>query len=383
MRYQFKWQDQPISDIPEDSQRNLEATVRRAFEVGINHIETARGYGTSERQLGRVVPRLPRDELIFQTKIGPRETGEQFTREFHDSLKRLNLDYVDLLSIHGINDAKTLDWSVRPGGCFEAAQKLREQGKVRFVGFSTHGPTPVILDAIRWGAPRTGQGFDYVNIHWYFIFQENWAAIEEARRRDMGVFIISPSDKGGKLYQPPERLVELCRPLTPIQFNDWFCLSHPEVCTISVGAARPSDFDEHLKVIDLLRGPPSVLDEIRARLEAQMQSVTGYKSPEYLSHRLPWPEASPAGLNLKKMVWLRQLARGWDLVDYAKGRFNLMGNGGHWFPGAKPSDVLGVDDGELIRAASALEHPEQLPVLLRDALDLLAGEEQRRASQGG
>ena len=52
MRYQFKWQDVDPSEIPADNQENLAATIHRALELGINHIETARGYGSSEMQLG-------------------------------------------------------------------------------------------------------------------------------------------------------------------------------------------------------------------------------------------------------------------------------------------------------------------------------------------
>ncbi len=54
MRYQYKWEEVPPEEIPADGQANLEATIHRALELGINHIETARGYGTSEMQLGRV-----------------------------------------------------------------------------------------------------------------------------------------------------------------------------------------------------------------------------------------------------------------------------------------------------------------------------------------
>ena len=53
MRYQHQWQDIPLADIPAESQANLEASVRRAFDLGMRHVETARGYGSSERQLGR------------------------------------------------------------------------------------------------------------------------------------------------------------------------------------------------------------------------------------------------------------------------------------------------------------------------------------------
>ena len=47
MRYQFKWQDVPLDEVPPENQANLEATIRRSVELGINHIETARGYGNA------------------------------------------------------------------------------------------------------------------------------------------------------------------------------------------------------------------------------------------------------------------------------------------------------------------------------------------------
>src|SRR5579863_1499501 len=73
MRYQFKWQDVAPGDVPRDNQENLEATIHRALELGINHIETARGYGSSEMQLGSVLPTLPRDKIIVQTKVSPQQ----------------------------------------------------------------------------------------------------------------------------------------------------------------------------------------------------------------------------------------------------------------------------------------------------------------------
>jgi len=78
MRYQFKWQDVDPRDVPPDNQANLEATIRRAVELGINHIETARGYGSSEMQLGKILSTLPRDKIIVQTKIGPKATPKEF-----------------------------------------------------------------------------------------------------------------------------------------------------------------------------------------------------------------------------------------------------------------------------------------------------------------
>src|SRR5271163_4418724 len=78
MRYQHSWKDEEAGGITAEGQANLEATIHRALELGINHIETARGYGTSEVQLGRILPSIPRDKIIVQTKIGPGATHKEF-----------------------------------------------------------------------------------------------------------------------------------------------------------------------------------------------------------------------------------------------------------------------------------------------------------------
>ena len=122
MRYQFKWQDVEPGEIPADNQANLEATIRRALELGITHIETARGYGTSEMQLGRLLPTLPRERMIVQTKVPPAATAEEFLATFEKSMAYLRLEHVDLLSIHGINLRQHLDWTLREGGCLAAAR---------------------------------------------------------------------------------------------------------------------------------------------------------------------------------------------------------------------------------------------------------------------
>src|SRR5271165_3280818 len=124
MRYQYKWQDVSPAEIPADGQANLEATIHRAVELGINHIETARGYGTSEMQLGRILPSIPREKLIVQTKIAPTATQKEFLKTFETSMDYLGLEHVDLLSLHGINTQELFEMSMKKGGTLDAARKL-------------------------------------------------------------------------------------------------------------------------------------------------------------------------------------------------------------------------------------------------------------------
>lgn len=372
MRYQFKWQDVPQSEIPRDNQENLETTIRRSIEVGINHIETARGYGSSEVQLGQILPEFSREKLIVQTKVSPMADAKQFRENFELSLHNLQLDYVDLLGIHGINNAELLDYCIRPGGCLDVVKKLQAQGKVRFIGFSTHGATESIIQTI-----NTNQ-FDYVNLHWYYINQNNWAAIEAATRHDMGVFIISPSDKGGKLYNPPPKLVKLCAPLSPMVFNDLFCLSHSQVHTLSLGASKPTDFDEHLKTLEMLENASEILPPILARLEQTAMDVLGEDWVKTWRVGLPNYTETPGNVNIAMILWLRNLALAYDMVEYGKMRYNLLGNGSHWFPGAKADNVENLD---LRPCLCHSPHADKIPQFLAETHQLLGSREVKRLSQ--
>jgi predicted aldo/keto reductase-like oxidoreductase len=372
MRYQHAWKDVAPWTIPQDNQVNLEATIRRALAVGINHIETARGYGTSEVQLGRILPTLPREQIIVQTKVSPTENPQEFARTLEKSLKNLRLDYIDLFGVHGINTPELLDWTLRPGGCLDVVRQFQQQGRIRFVGFSTHGPTDLIVEAI-----NSGQ-FDYVNLHWYYINQMNAPAIAAATQQDMGVFIISPSDKGGKLYSPPQKLVDLCAPLSPMVFNDLFCLSHPEVHTLSLGAAQPTDFDEHLKTLEWLNRVDEVLPPILARLESAAIAALGKEWYQTWWEGLPSYKDTPAGINIPSILWLRNLAIAFDLVDYARMRYNLLGNGSHWFAGNRADQVDQVDLRECLARSP---HRDQVPALLKDAHERLGGQAVQRLSQ--
>ena len=375
MRYQHKWQDVPLDEVPEENQANLEATIRRAVELGIYHIETARGYGSSERQLGVVLPTLPRDRIIVQTKIQPTADPADFVQHVHESLDRLQLDYVDLLGLHGINNHRLFWYATRPGGCLAAARELQKQGKVRHVGFSSHGPPELVRDVVAWDGDG---GFDYANLHWYYIYQKNWDAIQLAAQRDMGVFIISPSDKGGMLYKPPPKLVDLCKPLHPLVFNCLWCLSHPEVHTLSIGASRPGDFDLQLTTLDLLDRAAEILSPIDARLRQAMVSAVGADVADRYDQGLPHWEDTPGMINVAMILWLRNLALGWGLIDYAKMRYNLLGNGGIWFAGMHARYLDDFDLGSSIRRSP---FAEQIPGWLAEAHAMLSSTPEKRLSQ--
>jgi predicted aldo/keto reductase-like oxidoreductase len=133
------------------------ALVKSALNMGFIHFDTAHGYqeGRNETMLGEIFKEIPRTSFVVATKIGAdgidRETGNpgpQTTKQgildrFDLSLKRLQLSYVDILYLHGVSSRNT---ALAPQ-LLEAFEDLKKQGKIRYVGMSTHRNEPEVIQS--------------------------------------------------------------------------------------------------------------------------------------------------------------------------------------------------------------------------------------------
>lgn len=345
---------------------NVQQTIEKALSLGINHLETARGYGDSEAYLGKAIKAglsVPRNQIYITTKIPPTPDADTMRRYIDESLNRLNLDYLDCLGIHGLNTWQHLEWVQAKNGCMQAVEEAINDGRVRHIGFSTHGSLDVILAAINTDF------FEFVNLHYYYFFQHNAPAIQLATEKDMGVFIISPADKGGKLYTPPQTLKELCYPFTPLNLNYRFLLSDNRINTLSIGPAKP----EELVISPELFDPPNELTkaeiDIFEKLENQQNDVLLTDKCSQCYDCLPCPE----NIHIPEVLRLRNLALAYDMKDYGEYRYGMFENAGHWFPGMKANRCTECGD-------CLPKCPENLdiPTLLKDTHERLQGKAGRR-----
>lgn len=327
MRFVHGWEG-PRGELPKDSIEHGRRCVEQALAAGINHFETAHGYVKSEGIYGRVLHdelRLPRASYHLMTKGAP-TTADEAKKLVERQLQALRTNHIDLYAWHGINNEQLYAAALAKNGPVAALHVLREQGVIGALGFSTHAPLEIILRAIDTDL------FSFVNLHYYYFFQRNAPAVQRAAEKDMGVFIISPNDKGGQLFDPPRVLREITAPLSPLQWNARFCLGSPHVHTLSFGMTAPAHFQEMLGVLPA----PSPLDAhaaaVKQTLDARLalDPHSRYEGYELAGDR--------SGIIIPEVLRLRRLWKCYDMLGYGRYRYNFLKNPDHWYPGAYASE---------------------------------------------
>src|SRR5688572_24572833 len=119
------------------SQAEADRALETLLAYGVNHIDTAAGYGEAELRIGPWMARH-RGDFFLATKTRSRSAREA-REDIHRSLERLRVDHVDLIQLHSLSHPDDWEQSMGPEGALEAAVEARAQGLARFIGVTGHG----------------------------------------------------------------------------------------------------------------------------------------------------------------------------------------------------------------------------------------------------
>ncbi|RIK98337.1 MAG: hypothetical protein DCC71_21035 [Proteobacteria bacterium] len=224
---------------------NGEAIVREALARGVTYLDTSPDYSGSgsEQAIGRALRGQDRSRLFIATKFcnpaGHLPTGTpvaQYKEAIEASLGRLGTDYVDLVHVHSCDE---IDRLMDPN-LHEAFDRLKEEGKARFLGFSSHTPN---LEQVAAKAIESNR-FDVMMLAYHHGI---WPALGELigrarRERDMGI-VAMKTLKGAK-HHGLAGFREQAPAYSQAAFK--WTLSNPDVACLVVSFFEPQHVDEYL-----------------------------------------------------------------------------------------------------------------------------------------
>ncbi|MFC1931607.1 aldo/keto reductase [Chloroflexota bacterium] len=171
----------PIQRISEDKAITV---IERCLDLGINFLDTANGYTTSEERIGKVISGQ-RDKIILATK-SMAQTPDEIKSHLELSLKRLGTEYIELYLFHNVSDANTLKTILDPNGPRAVIEEAKKSGVVRHIGFSSH-QIDIAREAVKSGY------FEIIMFPFNFIFDEaKDKLLPLVRERGMGFIGMKP-----------------------------------------------------------------------------------------------------------------------------------------------------------------------------------------------
>src|SRR5271165_3524246 len=289
---------------PDDQDR----TIARAIDAGVNYFDTAVQYGNgeSEKNLGRVLQELKPANVVVGTKVRlpPGEFGRianAVTMSLEGSLARLRLDRVDIFHLHnaitGTGGGSALSVQQVLGDVVPAFERLRQQGKIRFLGLTAVGDTAALHQVIDARAFDSAQSiYNMLNPSAAAALPANYPAQDYGRLFDharaagvgvVGIRVLAGGALSGSAERhaiagpPPEPIgsarsydadVARARRLLPLVEEGFagslteaatrFAISHPAIGTILVGMATPQQFEDALNAVQKGPLPATALDRL-------------------------------------------------------------------------------------------------------------------------
>ena len=214
------------------------AVIHRALDYGINYIDTAHCYmdGYNEIVVGKVLKTRRKDTFIA-TKVHINKVPAMMA-SLEASLKSLQTDYVDIIQLHNLSEVN----QIKNENAMEALQKMKKEGKARFIGFTTHrNQTELLKTAIQMDF------YDMILVAYNFKSSEELStAIQEAEKTGIGIVAMKTQAGGYKKHE--------MRNLSPHQAALKWVLQNPGVATTIPSMVTYSQLKENVRVMNSKMG---------------------------------------------------------------------------------------------------------------------------------
>lgn len=298
-----------------------------AIASGVNYIDTAYPYhgGESERFVGKVMKKYPRDSYFLATKMpmfSQMNTKDDPKRIFDEQLEKLGVEYFDFYLLHALNK-DTWENKALGLGALDFCIEMKKQGKIKYLGFSFHDEYEVfetILNAYDW---------DFCQIQYNYMDTDEQAGDKGyALCEEKGIpLIIMEPIKGGTLANLPKDVESIFKDYDSQKTNSSWALrwvaSHPNVKVILSGMSSEEHVKDNIQTlslpnVELNHEEMQVVGKVKKAIQARMKN--GCTGCEYC---MP----CPFGVNIPKNFALWNYGSMYDQQEYAQKRYLKLDKG--------------------------------------------------------
>ncbi len=332
-------------------ERVASEALNRALDLGVNFIDTARNYRSSEEKIGRAVGHR-RDEFYLATKSTGRD-ADSLLKDLETSLTHLKTDVIDLFQLHTVSDRATWDEVMAPGGALEGAKKAQQQGKIRYIGISIHRDIGVMRDAIQCGE------FASIMLAHSLMDPENVdreGVLDFAHQHGMGVIIMKAL--GGGAVRSPEQDGKPVRNDPIVRGVLRYLLRYDSITTIIPGITCAEEVEENVATGNI---PEPISDEEVAELVRQVGAMRKELRYGQTCLRCGYCQPCPQGINIPEVFRAADMFRGYP--------DNLKYQGRDLYDSLDPKPDACVECGQCAEKCPA---GIDIPQRLKDAAELFA-----------
>ena len=286
----------PIQKIDEEGTRKL---LHEMMEMGVNYIDSARGYTVSEQYIGYGLEGI-RDKFVLATKSMSR-TKEAMAADIETSLGNFRTDYIDLYQVHNPS-MEQLDQVIGEGGALEALMEAKAAGKIGHIGLTAHS-TAVFERALGldWVMALELPWVETIMFPYNIVEQQGAELIHKCAEKNIGFIDMKPL-AGGAIEDATLALRYVC--------------SNPDVTVVIPGMAEVRELEQNLAACS--NTEPLADEELKAMDKVREQLGTDF------CRRCNYCAPCTVGINIPSVFLFAGYLQRYDLADWAKDRYSTL-----------------------------------------------------------